>query len=265
MSIKSRNSFAVTSIVLAAFVLQMAASAQEPKPAALQPKVEAATTASNDASKGAPMEKDKRIQSHGLPWRFEKAIIANNPTRPRVLLVGDSILNGYLPYVTSLLDGKAYVDVWVNPYYHSENFNRMLAQNLTNGPYAIVHINLGLHGFTKGRIPPGQFESLTRALIEVIRKECPKAKIIWATTTPILTKDKPARLDPELNPIIVGQNQIAKKLMAEMQVQVDDLYLVATNQLDLSAGDQFHWQSPGYKVFAAAAVKEISAALAAGK
>lgn len=214
------------------------------------------------AENKTPVETDKRVQSHGLPWRFAKTPVFDKD-RPRVLLIGDSILNGYLPHVKSSLEGKAYVDAWVNPYHHSKSFNEVLAHNLTNGPYAVIHINLGLHGFQNGRIPPGQYEPLTRSIIEVIQQQCPKAQIIWATTTPIIAKDKPIRIDPELNPIIVAQNEIAKMLMMEMRVHVDDLYAVATNQLDHAAGggDQFHWQSSGYKVFGTAVANEISAVL----
>lgn len=218
------------------------------------------TPSGNPAINNAPVEPDKRVQSHGLPWRLARAKVTD-VSRPHVLLVGDSILNGYLSYVVKALDGRAYVDAWVNPYYHSEKFNQLLSQVLTNGPYAVVHINLGLHGWQKGRIPPGQFEPLTRALISVIQEKCPNAKIIWATTTPIKTKGKPCRLDSELNPIIVEENRIAKKVMAEMHVQVDDLYSAIVGHLNLSVGDQFHWQSSGSRILATNVVESIEAAL----
>jgi len=197
----------------------------------------------------SPLEKDPRVQANGKIWRLERADITD-ASLPRVLLVGDSILNGYLNRVAKSLQGKANVDAWVNPYYHSQMFNNRLAEVLTNGSYAIVHINAGLHGWQPGRIPPGQYEPLSRALIDVIRQQCPKAKIIWANTTPIMLKGQPSRLDPELNPIIVEQNQTAAKVMAEMQVPVNDFYAVATNHLALAKGDGFHWNAPAYELYA---------------
>jgi hypothetical protein len=40
-------------------------------------------------------EKDPRLHADGKGWRVDRAKIVA-PKRPRVLLIGDSILNGYL-------------------------------------------------------------------------------------------------------------------------------------------------------------------------
>ncbi|MEI7729138.1 MAG: hypothetical protein WCO56_06185 [Verrucomicrobiota bacterium] len=72
-----------------------------------------------------PVEKDPRVQSDGKPWGINKATISD-PTRPRVLLIGDSILNGYANTGIKRLAGKAYVDYWVTPACQSEGFNKML-------------------------------------------------------------------------------------------------------------------------------------------
>jgi hypothetical protein len=207
----------------------------------------------------AAVEKDTRVQSNGQPWRFAKAP-GTDPKLPRVLLIGDSILNGYLPYAVKALVGKANVDAWVNPYHQSDDFNRRLAQALENGPYDVVHINTGLHGWQPGRIKEGTFEPLTKAMIEVIRQKCPDVKIIWASSTPIMIKGK-HELDPELNPIIVEHNRMAAKVMAEMNVQVDDLYDLTVKRLDLAKGDQFHWTNPGSKLIAEAVAEAVGQAL----
>jgi len=205
------------------------------------------------------VEKDARVQSNGAPWRFAKAPVLDSKL-PRVLLVGDSILNGYLPHVVKELDGKANVDAWVNPYHQSEDFTRRLAQALENGPYDVVHLNTGLHGWQPGRIKTGTFEPLTRGLIEVIRQKCPNAKVIWASSTPILVKEE-RKLDPELNPIIVEQNRMAANVMAGLKVPVNDLYALTVAQLDLARGDQFHWTTPGSKLMADAVAEAIGKAL----
>ena len=206
------------------------------------------------------VEKDPRVQANGKGWRLDRVKITD-PNRPRVLLVGDSILNGYLPLVRRALDGKIYVDAWVNPYCQSEQYDRLLVLALDHGPYDVVHINTGLHGWQKGRIPDGQFEPLTGAFIEVIRKKCPRTKIIWASSTPVTVKGKPTALDPQINPIIVEQNRMAAKVMAQMQVPIDDFYSLLTNKLELAHGDQFHWREPAYKILADACVAAVVKAL----
>ncbi|MCX6902313.1 MAG: hypothetical protein NTW03_02295, partial [Verrucomicrobia bacterium] len=44
-------------------------------------------------------ESDARLHADGKVWRLDQAKITD-PRRPRVLLIGDSILNGYLKQVT---------------------------------------------------------------------------------------------------------------------------------------------------------------------
>jgi hypothetical protein len=40
------------------------------------------------------VETDQRLHADGKSWKFNKAVITDK-TRPRVLLMGDSILGGY--------------------------------------------------------------------------------------------------------------------------------------------------------------------------
>ena len=165
-----------------------------------------------------------------------------------MLLIGDSILNGYGKKVSAALDGKAYVDMWVNPYNQSEYLNKLLAEVLAQGPYDVVHFNMGLHGWQEGRIKPGTFEPLTKAYVQVIRDKLPHAKIIWASSTPVTVKGKPTELDAAINPVIADQNRMAAKVMAEMNVPVNDLYTPLSTQLPLARGDQFHWTAPAYEL-----------------
>lgn len=60
-----------------------------------------------------PVETDPRLHSDGKGWRLNQATI-KDPKRPRVLLIGDSILSGYMAHAIKQLEGKAYVDAWVN-------------------------------------------------------------------------------------------------------------------------------------------------------
>ena len=205
-------------------------------------------------------ETDKRLHADGKGWGLDKAKITD-PARPRVLLIGDSILSGYGKQVIAALDGKAYVDTWVNPYNQSEHLNKLLAEVLDQGPYDVVHFNMGLHGWQKGRIKEGTFEPLTKAYVEVIKQKLPKAKIIWASSTPVTVKGKPGELDPAINPVIVEHNRMAAAVMKELNVPVNDLYALLAAKLDLARGDQFHWKPDAYKIIGQKVAKEILAAL----
>lgn len=211
----------------------------------------------------AATESDPRLHADGAGWRLDQAT-RTDPKRPRVLLMGDSILNGYLAGTVKALDGQAYVDAWVNPLAQSSHrLHEMLAEVLANGPYDIVHVNMGLHGWQKGRIPDGQFEPLTRKLVDTIRAKAPNATLIWASSTPVTAKDKPGELSAEINPIIVEHNRMAAKVMAEAKVPVNDLYSVVAGRLDLARGDQFHWKPEGTALLKDAVVTTLQRELKA--
>lgn len=205
-------------------------------------------------------ETDPRLHADGQGWKLDKAKITN-PKLPRVLLIGDSIVGGYRKDTIAALAGKAYVDVWANPYCQSAHTNKVLADVLTHGPYDVVHFNMGLHGWQEGRIKPGTFEPLMKAYVEVLKTKLPNARLIWASSTPVTVKDKPADLDPEVNPVIIEQNRMAAKVMAEMQVPVNDFYSVLVDKRSLARGDRFHWTAPAYKLLADMCIDSILKAL----
>lgn len=232
-----------TTILIGLMLVMSLASAQE------KPTIPAGT------------ETDARLHADGKGWRLDKAKVID-PGRPRVLLIGDSILNGYLKQVTANLNGKAYVDAWVNPYCQSEHLNKLLAEVLEHGPYDVIHFNMGLHGWQEGRIKPGTFEPLTKAYVQVIRDKSPKTRIIWASSTPVTVKGKPTELSEEINPIIVEHNRMAANVMKEMNVPVNDFYSLLVDKLELARGDQFHWKPEAYQLLAKMVTESVLRELA---
>jgi hypothetical protein len=210
-----------------------------------------------------PVETDPRLHSDGKGWKLNQATITD-PKRPRVLLIGDSILSGYMARVIQALDGKAYVDAWVNPYCQSEHLNKtVLPEVLAKGPYDVVHFNMGLHGWPEGRIKPGTFEPLTKGYVDAIKAKLPKATIIWASSTPVLLEGDVKRLDPVINANILEQNRMAAKVMAETNVPVSDFYALLAGKLELARGgkDKFHWTAPAYQILGEACAQSVSNAL----
>lgn len=214
------------------------------------------------AQNPAPKETDTRLHADGKSWRLDKAKV-EDPKRPRVLLMGDSILNGYLPAVLKALDGQAYVDAWVTPTSQGDkSLPKQIEDVCAQGPYDVIHFNLGLHGWQKGRIPEGQYEALTHGLVQAFKKQAPKAKIIWASTTPVTAQGKPGELDPEINPTIVEHNAMASKVMKEEGVPINDLGALMSAHLDLARGDRFHWKPEGTALISAQVIDTLKRALA---
>lgn len=202
-------------------------------------------------------ESDPRLHADGKGWRIEKAA-RTDAKRPRVLLMGDSILGGYRTAAIRELGERAYVDCWINPYCQgSYRLSEMVAEVLEQGPYDVIFFNMGLHGWQKGRIPDGQFEPLTKKLVEAFRAKAPKASLIWANSTPVTVKGKPEELEPEINPVILDHNAMAAKVMAEEKVPVVDFYSILAPKLALARGDSFHWKGEAYESIAKAAADAI--------
>jgi hypothetical protein len=202
-------------------------------------------------------ETDTRLNAQGGQWDFYPA---ENPQSglPRVLLIGDSVMNGYRADVYELLRGKANVDVWVNPYNQaSPGLSSLVHSALANGPYAVIHFNMGLHGWEKGRIPEGQYEPLMRSYLDAIQKDAAGARLVWASTTPVTLKGEPRALDPEINATILEHNRLAAKVVSEAGIPIDDLYSIGVAHLDLAKGDQFHWTPGGYRLMADSVARSI--------
>lgn len=195
-------------------------------------------------------------------WGFIKGDV-KDPALPKVLLIGDSILGGYRFTVVNRLEGKATVDAYGNPYNQANNNWHSELKSLlsSNGPYAVIHFNLGLHGWRTNDIPHGQFEPLTTRCVETLRENAPGARIIWASTTPVTTTNRPFALHPLINPVIVEHNAMAAAVMKRLDIPINDLYALVLPHLDLMHGDQFHWQGKGYELMGEAVARSIEAQL----
>ncbi|HEY0008613.1 MAG TPA: SGNH/GDSL hydrolase family protein [Tepidisphaeraceae bacterium] len=234
-----------------------------------------------NAQSTAPVETDLRLQSMGDGWKLNQAVI-KDAKLPRVLLIGDSILSGYQKYAVAELQGKAYVDAWVQPHHQgilqgdASAWKAMVKDVIGKGPYDVILFNMGLHGWEPGRIPEGQFKPLTRKLVESLRAEAPNAKLVWLSTTPITKQDTrpefwklgldgPYELNEELNPTIVEHNRLAAEVMHEAGVPIVDLYTMLLPDLTLAAGDMFHWSEPAYRRIAGEVARTVRANLPATK
>ncbi len=174
---------------------------------------------------------------------------------PRVLLVGDSICQGYQGKVAAKLDGKANVTYWASSYcVTSPGYLRLLAFYLDEAKYDVIHFNNGLHSC---ETPVADYEKSYRAALRLIKKKQPKAKIVWASSTPINTKD--ARADK-----VAALNAAARRTAdSVVGIAENDLYSLA-NPLDRATYwvDTHHYTDAGYELLASQVVEKVVAACA---
>lgn len=209
---------------------------------------------------GVEKESDPRLHSGGGIWGFKKS--ASQEAKPfRVLLVGDSVMYGYQSEVMQALNDTAHFDVWLTPWHlNSDGLRQKLRKYVSGEKYDVIHFNIGLHGWQEGRIPKGQYESLLRQYVDVLLADAGPAKLIWASTTPMMTKETPRQIDPVNNPTIVKRNAIAERVMIEKGITINDLYTPMSENLNMGV-DQFHWSDEGKQLQAKAVAQAIRKAL----
>lgn len=160
---------------------------------------------------------------------------------PRILLVGDSICNGYQTCVRNKTNGIINVSFWAssktvcNPDYLAE-----FALRLEMTPLDIVHFNNGLHST---RLTDEQYAKGLEDAFDLIETKCPKAKIVWVSSTPYE--------NPERNKRVIELNAIAAAIAKRRGYQINDLYTTAAN-LDVSPkwADGVHFLPPTVEVLA---------------
>ena len=209
----------------------------------------------------AQSDDDLGLTTGGGSWGYFPAA-TRNTNLPNVLLIGDSILNGYHSAVISGLSGKANVDYWMTGQYETDpelphDLRVMLAQHI----YDAIHFNIGLHGWPPGRILPGEYTPAMIQYVDTLRLGSLGGTFVWASTTPIVTTSTPYALDPTDNPTIVDHNTQAAPIMNSNGIPINDLYTLMSANLNLSAGDRFHWTSAGYQLMAPPIVSYTTNAL----
>lgn len=167
-----------------------------------------------------------------------------DPSLPRVLLIGDSIMNGYSPFVIGELQGKVNVVrlVAFGMIGGNETTAAAFCAKLKDGDYALIHYNDGLHSLPP-RITDEQFGVGLTAMLQHLKTVTPR--VIWATTTP--APDRNNTLGPESqNATVITRNEMSKKIAAEFGVPVNDLYsLVIADREKLQGFANLHFTPAG--------------------
>jgi len=74
-------------------------------------------------------------------------------------------------------------------------------------PFDII-FNNGLHSlrWSPDQVTDAQIEAVYRQMVQTFRKGAPKAKLVWASTTPVTAGSSPVTGVGELNPVVIRIN-----------------------------------------------------------
>lgn len=185
------------------------------------------------------MKQDDAIVRETMEWANLWWSHADDLTRPRVLLVGDSIAVGYSNIVMSELDGLAYVDrLGSSRAVNDPCWAKELAYMLGEYEYAAIHFNNGLHG---QHLDTSAYARHLRRIVQMLLTYKRGAKLIWAGSTPITVVNDTATLDPVKNAQVVQRNDAAMAVMREYDIPVNDLYQLTLGKAEWRSPDGYHY------------------------
>jgi lysophospholipase L1-like esterase len=196
--------------------------------------------------------------------------VADDPSLPRVLLIGDSIAGDYTIATLCLLHGLANV-------YNIPSLGGTTDEGLANldvllgkGKWDVIHFNYGLHDLSiflgqgglkndgSYLVPLDRYEKNLRELVR--RLKGTGATLIWATTTPV--PDADVAILYRKNSDAIAYNAVARKIMEENGIAIDDLYAFALPRLaKIQMPANVHFTYPGSEELAKQVAASIRAAL----
>lgn len=197
---------------------------------------------------------DRVVPREGTEWCNIWMPNANKHDLPRVLLIGDSVTQGYGPDVEKQLAGKAYVARLATSRCVGDSvLDAEVAAVLGGETFDVIHFNNGLHGI--GAVSEKEYAEFLPQLLAHIRKLAPKAKLIWASSTPSHVNGKFEQTDAR-NENVKERNRIAAELMSKENIPVDDLYGLMIGHPECCA-DSLHYNVAGKAMQGAQVAGEI--------
>jgi hypothetical protein len=185
---------------------------------------------------------------------------ANEANLPRVLLIGDSIARDYYHRVEKHFAGKAFVArlatsrFVADPVLHKE-----IELVLSGMEFDVILFNNGMHGWQHSE---ETYRKAFPKLVKTIRSNAPKAKLLWATTTPLrngrdITGDHKAEYSDER---IEARNAIACDIVSSKKISTVDLYRTVKGRPNIHS-DNVHFNGDGNELLAAEVCKALEALL----
>lgn len=182
---------------------------------------------------------------------------ANETNLPRVLLIGDSIARDYYPEVEKRLAGKAFVARLATSRFVADPvLLKEVELVLSETKFDVVLFNNGMHGWQHTET---EYHNALPNFINTIRAHAAKARLIWATTTPLrdgkgITGDTKAEYSDER---IASRNSLAAEIVAAQNIPTVDLNAAVRGHPELHS-DNVHFNPQGSHILATQASDLIS-------
>jgi hypothetical protein len=181
-----------------------------------------------------PLHKRDKIAHRSNAWDF----VEDDPSLPRVLLIGDSVSRGYTLAVRKELAGKANVHRAPANCGPTSSGLKNLDVWLGGEKWDLVHFNFGIHD---RNTPVEEYSNRLDSLVQRLKQT--GARLVWSTTTPI--PDDPSKKQTAES--IKERNQAAAMVMEKNGVLTNDLFSAVSPRLaELQNPSDVHFNESGY-------------------
>jgi hypothetical protein len=195
-----------------------------------------------------PLYQKDRLAGRATAWDY----LEDDPKLPRVLLIGDSISRGYTLATRKALAGRANVHRAPENCGPTANGLKKLEIYLGDEKWDVIHFNFGIHDRAT---PTADYQDRLEKI--VTRLEATKAKLIWASSTPIPPDTQYGDLA-----VIVRKNEEAAAIMRKRGVAIDDIYTAILPHVDATRNKaDVHFSEDGYRLMGAQVAQSIEQAL----
>lgn len=186
-------------------------------------------------------------------WSHTFVVGTDKTNLPKVLLIGDSHVEGYYPAVVERLKGIAYCSKFTtsrslgDPVYIDQ-----LALLFKQFNFDIITFNNGLHGSGY------KIEEYSRDIpfvYELLKSKSRKA-IIWVNTTAWRMKEKPDEF--KAIKLITERNNLVKEFTSNNQIPLIDFYSISIANKDYYSQDYLHFNNRGVTAQAELICTEIN-------
>jgi lysophospholipase L1-like esterase len=176
-----------------------------------------------------------------------------------VLLIGDSITLAYYGQVETKLANQAYVSrLTTSKSLGDPALLDEVATVLKQYEFDVVHFNNGMHGWD---YPEAEYARAFPKLLATIKKGAPKARLIWATTTPV-REGKELGISPKTQRV-KARNEIALGIVTKQNIPVNDLFALVIDHPEYSSADGVHASTAGITIQATQVAEKIETELKA--
>jgi hypothetical protein len=182
---------------------------------------------------------------------------ANETKLPRILLIGDSIARDYYPQVEKHFAGKAFVArLSTSRFVADPVLLKEIELVLDGTKFDVILFNNGMHGWQHSE---DAYEEALPKLVKTIRRHASKARLVWATTTPLrdgkgVTYDTKAEYSDKR---ISDRNAIAAEMAASRKIPIVDLNAAVRGRPELHS-DNVHFNGKGSEILAAQVYEAVA-------